>query len=104
MMKSNGTVGADERPIWMLSVSEFKEMLHSASDDDKDKGSTFKKEKYIYGLQGICREFNVAHNTAQRLKDGILREAVLQAGPGCKIMVDRELARKLFAEHMEDKR
>jgi hypothetical protein len=103
MMKSNGIVGADERPIWMLSVSEFKKMLQSASYDDKDKGSPLKKDKYIYGLQGICNEFNVGHNTAQRMKDGILREAVLQAGPGCKIIVDRDLARQLFAEDKEGK-
>jgi hypothetical protein len=104
MMKSNVKVETDERPIWMLSVAEFKKMLQSASDDGKGNEILQKKEKFIYGLQGICREFNVAHNTAQRLKDGILREAVLQAGPGCKIIVDRELARKLFTEHMEDKR
>ena len=58
-------------------------------------------QKYIYGLEGIRKEFNVGHNTAQRLKDGILRDAVLQAGPGCKIIVDREHARKLFAEHIK---
>lgn len=56
--------------------------------------------KYICGLEGIRKEFGVGHNTAQRLKDGVLRDAVLQAGPGCKILVDRELARKLFAEYI----
>ena len=59
------------------------------------------ESKYIYGLEGIRKEFGVGHNTAQRLKDGVLREAVLQAGPGCKILVDRELARKLFAEYIK---
>lgn len=59
------------------------------------------ESKYIYGLEGIRKEFGVGHNTAQRLKDGILRDAVLQAGPGCKILVDRALARKLYAEYME---
>ena len=57
--------------------------------------------KYIYGLEGIRKEFGVGHNTAQRLKDCILRDAVLQAGPGCKILVDREAARKLFAEYIK---
>lgn len=103
-MKSRVILEADERPIWMLSVAEFKKMLQSASDDGKGNEILQKKEKYIYGLQGICNEFHVGHNTAQRLKDGILREAVLQSGPGCKIIVDRELAKKLFAEYREDKR
>lgn len=102
-MKSGGKVGADERPLWMLSVAEFKKLLQSDSDNDKGNVSLQKKEKYIYGLQGICNEFNVGHNTAQRMKDGILREAVLQAGPGCKIIVDRDLARQLFAEDKEGK-
>lgn len=59
------------------------------------------ESKYIYGLEGIKKEFGVGYNTAQRLKDGVLRDAVLQAGPGCKILVDRKLARKLFAEYIK---
>ena len=99
-MNSRVILEADERPLWMLSVAEFKKLLQSNSDD-KDNESNQNKEKYIYGLRGICKEFNVGHNTAQRMKDGILRKAVLQAGPGCKIVIDRELARKLFTEDKE---
>lgn len=96
----------DERPIWMLSVDEFMNILTNVVVDvinrDEKTNSLQQKEKYIYGLQGICREFNVGHNTAQKLKDGVLKGAVLQAAPGCKVIVDRELARKLYAEATEE--
>ena len=95
----------DERPIWMLSVDEFMSILTNVvvdvGDGDEKTNSLQKKEKYIFGLQGICREFNVGHNTAQKLKDGILKDAVLQAAPGCKVIVDRDLARKLYSEAKE---
>ena len=62
--------------------------------------SSDNESKYIFGLAGIRKEFGCGHNTAQRLKDGPLREAVMQAGPGCKIIMDKELARKLYSDYV----
>lgn len=101
-MESNKTnLITDFRPLWSLSVDEFRQLLRenvnvTALDQSLENGN-----KYIYGLDGIRNEFRVGRNTAQRLKDTVLRDAVMQAGYGCKIIVDRALARKLYSEHME---
>ena len=97
-MESNKTnLITDFRPLWSLSVDEFRQLLRenvnvTAIDQSLENGN-----KYIYGLDGI----RVGRNTAQRLKDTVLRDAVMQAGYGCKIIVDRAMARKLYAEYME---
>lgn len=104
---------SSDRPVWSLSVDEIKGVVRNvvydaiadilSVDQDKVMLSTPPSEqpRYIYGLRGIRQEFGVGNNTAQRLKDTVLRDAVLQAGHGCKIIVDRALARKLYAEYME---
>ena len=53
-------------------------------------------KRYVYGLKGIQELFNVSHLTAQRYKDGILKEAVFQSGR--KIVVDADKAIELFNE------
>lgn len=103
---------SSDRPVWSLSVDEIKGVVRGVVYDaisdvmSVDCGKVRisappQQSKYIYGLSGICKEFGCGHNTAQRLKDGPLREAVMQAGPGCKIIVDRVLARRLYASYME---
>lgn len=104
---------SSDRPVWSLSVDEIKGVVRGVVYDaiadvlSVDQGEVrisappSNQPQYIYGLAGICKEFSCGHNTAQRLKDGPLRDAVLQAGPGCKIIVDRALARRLYAEYME---
>lgn len=95
-IKSNFAL--DFRPLWSLSVEEFRELLQDTlKTSEKDKPEDGRK--YIYGLDGIRKEFGVGHNTAQRLKDTVLRDAVLQAGPGCKIIVDLDVAKKLYKEY-----
>ena len=53
-------------------------------------------KRYVYGLKGIQELFNVSHLTAQRYKDGIIKEAVFQSGR--KIVVDADKAIELFNE------
>ncbi len=102
-----------DRPVWSLSVDEIKGVVRAVVYDaiadvmsvDQDKvlisSPSTDQPKYIYGLKGIRKEFGVGANLAQRLKDTVLRDAVMQSGPGCKIIVDRAMARKLYSEHME---
>lgn len=59
-------------------------------------------DRYIFGLAGLCAEFGCGHNTAQRLKDTILKDAVMQAGPGCKVIIDRQMAHKLYREYKRE--
>lgn len=51
-------------------------------------------KRYVYGLRGIQGLFNVSHATAQKYKDGILKDAVYQSGR--TIVVDADKALELF--------
>lgn len=71
--------------------------LDSLKVQDAPKDATLEPGKrYVYGLKGIQELFNVSHLTAQRYKDGILKEAVFQSGR--KIVVDADKAIELFNE------
>lgn len=50
----------------------------------------------MYGLKGIADLFGVSHLTAQRNKDGLIKEAVRQNGR--KIVTDADYALELFNE------
>jgi hypothetical protein len=80
-------------PLWQLTVAQFLNVMASASEKNTADAPKPTKE-YVYGLQGLERLLNVSHVTAQRLKDGPLKKAVLQRGR--KIMIDKELAIQLF--------
>jgi len=86
---------SDNTPIFHLTVGQFKELL----EQDKPKGVIAQfdttQKKHVYGLKGIRDLFNVSHATAQKYKDGILKDAVTQFGR--KIIVDVEKAHELFA-------
>ena len=73
-----------------LDLSSLK-----AEDSPQDAPAGSGK-RYVYGLKGIQELFNVSHLTAQRYKDGILKEAVFQSGR--KIVVDVDKAIELFNE------
>lgn len=51
-------------------------------------------KRYVFGIKGIQELFNVSHATAQKYKDGILKDAVFQSGR--KIVVDVYKAIELF--------
>ena len=51
--------------------------------------------QYVYGLRGIQELFHVSHATAQKLKNGVLNDAVLQQGR--ILLVDVERAIELFS-------
>ena len=52
--------------------------------------------RYVYGIKGIMQLFGVSNVTAQRYKNGIIREAVSQNGR--IIVVDADRALELFNE------
>ena len=52
--------------------------------------------RLVYGLKGIEDLFNCSHKTAQFYKDHVINQAVSQNGR--KIVVDADLALKLFDE------
>ena len=96
-----------EKPLYTLTVGEFTELLDarikavinnetiSTIDEARPTG------RLVYGIRGIRELFGVSHLTAQRYKDGIIKEAVLQNGR--KIVVDVDLALKLFNERRNER-
>ena len=87
---------SDEIPLAMLRVKDLKEIIQSLSEqvEEKVEKRDFAERKYVYGLLGIRNLFKVSHATAQKYKDTILKEAVIQHGR--KIMTDVEKAIELF--------
>lgn len=79
-----------------LTVGDLRKMYPWAAAKEEPVQKDYSDRKYAFGLKGIREEFNVSHATAQKYKDGILKEAVSQYGR--KIIVDLEIARELFAK------
>lgn len=84
-------------PLVMLTLGD---LLDALKGEDATNTQPVKKEipvpgkRYLHGLKGIQEHFNVSHVTAQRYKDGILKDAVYQSGR--KILVDADKAVELF--------
>ncbi|WP_010661901.1 DUF3853 family protein [Marinilabilia salmonicolor] len=88
----------DNTPIVMLTVGQLKEVIRQEIEQSELKLKEEKSEEvveYAYGLGGIRDMFNVSHATAQKYKNGILKDAVIQNGR--KIIIDVKKARELFA-------
>lgn len=96
----------DDTPVAMLTVGQLREILFpKALLDILEKQQKIEEEskpkRYVHGISGIKSLFNCSYPTAHRLKETIIKPAVHQQGR--VIMVDAELAIKLFQEHEEVK-
>lgn len=89
---------SDTTPIAALTVADLKDLLKDflAEQAETHMHQAQKAGRLVYGLKGISDLFGVSHLTAQRYKDGLIKEAVMQNGR--KIVVDADLALKLFNE------
>ena len=83
----------EQTPLSFLTVGQFMELLNTGKQNEPVRIQESEK-RYIYGLRGIREEFNVSHATAQRYKDTIIKDAVLQQGR--RIIVDADKAMELF--------
>lgn len=86
----------NDTPVTFLTVGQLKEVLFGTGivNNKPDPDTLPKAKNYVYGLRGIRQLFNVSHPTAQKLKDGIIKDAISQHGR--KIIVDADLAMELF--------
>ena len=96
----------DNRPLYALTIEEFIQLLDERISAAISNGAEHTQAanptgRLVYGLKGIRDLFGVSHLTAQRYKDGIIKEAVRQHGR--KIVVDADLALKLFDQRRTDK-
>lgn len=83
----------EQTPLSFLTVGQFMELLNTGKQNAPVAVRESEK-RYVYGLRGIRQLFNVSHTTAQRYKDTIIKDAVLQQGR--KIIVDADKAMELF--------
>lgn len=83
----------EQTPLSFLTVGQFMELLNTGKQNEPVRVQESEK-RYIYGLRGIRQLFNVSHATAQRYKDTIIKDAVLQQGR--KIIIDADKAMELF--------
>ena len=96
-MKTHEFVTSDT-PIAMLTLGQLQAALQiPISEGIPTQKEEVNEKQYLYGLRGIKELFNVSHPTAQKYKDTFLKPAIIQHGR--KIMIDQDLALKLFSEH-----
>ena len=93
---------SENTPVAMLTVGQLRDFLGLSEPREvkEDQQQPKQERRLLYGLSGIRNLFNVSHTTAQRYKNTFLSEAVIQQGR--KIIVDKEKALKLFAEHYKE--
>ncbi len=91
----------DTTPIAALTVADLKRLLLELREEAPASTKKAENRRYVYGLQGIKDLFGCSHATAQRYKDTILKDAIIQNGR--KILVDVELAMKLFNERRNER-
>lgn len=87
-------------PIWQLTIDQFMKLLKScnAKESVDNVAETKQQDKrYVHGISGIKSLFNCSYPTAHKLKETIIKPAVMQQGR--VIVVDAELAVQLFKEH-----
>ena len=88
-------------PIWQLTVDQFMGMLKSSRFNEvalqNDSVTDSKPKRYVHGMSGIKKLFNCSYPTARKLVDTIITPAVARQGK--VIVVDVDMAMKLFKEH-----
>ena len=91
---------SDDTPIAMLTVGQLRSVLESSLKERTEKPvetDTSVPKRYVHGVCGIKQLFNCSYPTAHKLKETILKPVVKQQGR--VIVVDVDLAMKLFSEH-----
>lgn len=90
----------EEKIVASLTVGQLRELISEFFSNEPCPVETEKKN-LVYGLRGIMSLLHCSHTQAQRYKDGILKDAVLQYGR--KIVVDADKALALFKESSSNK-
>lgn len=97
-----------EKPIWQMTGAEFLALSNvtrpaeTSRNPEKSPEATtplYEEGQYAFGLRGICQLFGVGRTTAHYYRKTFLKPAIIQRGQ--KLLIDRKMALRLFAEHME---
>lgn len=84
----------NDTPVALMTAGQLRDFLRADSAATPKPVEQPTTKNYVYGLRGIQKLYNCSQPTAQRLKNGIIKEAVSQHGR--KIVVDADLAMQLF--------
>lgn len=88
-----------EKPIWQLSGHEFVAILENSFKKLEKQFNEGSGKRYVFGLDGLKDLLGVSKSSAERIKkSGVLDNAIYQNKR--TIVIDAELALKLFAERM----
>jgi KaiC/GvpD/RAD55 family RecA-like ATPase len=90
----------EKQIVASLTIGQLREFLRELLTNETRPVETEKKN-LVYGLRGIMSLLHCSHTQAQRYKDGILKDAVIQYGR--KIVVDADKALALFKENSSSK-
>lgn len=89
-------------PLSFLTIGDFLEILKQAQIKENPTNKDFSKKEYAYGLIGLAKVLGCSKTTAWKIKKtGVLDRAISQRGR--KIIVDKNLAIKLYDKKNENK-
>lgn len=98
-----------KKPLWQMTGEEFLALSNAARPAETSREpeksletppARYEEGQCVFGLDGICKLFNVARSTAHYYKTTFLKPAIIQHGK--KLVIDRNMALRLFAEHVKD--
>ena len=95
---------SDDTPIAMLTVGQLRNVINASLEEKIPKSPeppNNAEKRYVHGVSGIKSLFNCSYPTAHKLKETIIKDAVHQQGR--VIIVDADLAMKLFRDHQQVK-
>lgn len=103
MLQFNRAINSENSLVVVIPTSKVSALLgldlnspslYDAHKGEPNESAPVSGKRYVFGIKGIQELFNVSHATAQKYKDGILKDAVFQSGR--KIVVDADKALELF--------
>ena len=88
-------------PIWQLTVGQFCELIRESFLQKRNESPELStNRRYVKGLRGIISLFGCSPPTATKLKNSIIKDAVMQNGK--VIITDAEKAIQLFKDYEKE--
>ncbi|WP_456266364.1 DUF3853 family protein [Myroides odoratimimus] len=91
-----------EKPVWQMTGEELLQLLQTIPLKESNEFNSLLEphastKRYVYGIRGIAELLGCSITTANKIKkEGHIKNAIIQRGR--KIIVDADLALKLFAK------
>lgn len=83
-----------DTPVACLTLGQLEDWIKSIIQNNVQKS----EPRFAYGIAGIMKLFGCSEQTAMRLRNGAIKDAVIQNVKGGKLVVDVDKALELFAK------